>query len=160
MKPIYMLVIAVALCSCGNNKVNNEQKEVQIYDVLETPMEVIDAFKVHNPNATNICWKKVRGRYEACYRLKDGNDYTTIYNCDGSIYGTQEPIDIAMLPETVRAAALGMGAVSKACIIKMPDGGIQYEVEVGDKDYIYSELGTMVSEEDSIDSHDVKKKVS
>lgn len=155
-----MLVIAVALCSCGNNKANNEQKEVQIYDVLETPLVVIDAFKAHNPNATNICWKKVRGRYEACYRLKDGNDYTTIYNCDGSIYGKQEPIDIAMLPENVRAAAMGMGNISKACMIKMPNGSVQYEVKVGDKDYIYSEVGTIVSEEDSVDAQNAEKKVS
>lgn len=164
MKVTFALALALLLCGCQEAKeeaaevkdeIKQETQELRddVADVaakIHPPDEPAKSFALDYPDVKNPDWEKEGEMYEASFK-KDGRETTVIYEADGSLYATEKDIVISDLPEDVRKAAIVKGTISEASVITMADGREQFELEIGDRHYIYDRKGTLLVEKSGDD---------
>lgn len=150
MKKIFILALSVLLYSCQETKEEVAEEATEIADVvtkMAPPEAVAVAFASSFPDVKDVGWEKEGDMYEASFTT-DGNETSVIYTADGSHYATETEIATGDLPPAVQNAASTNGNITEACKIILTGGAMQYEVEAGDKDYVYDDKGNLVATEE------------
>lgn len=159
MKTTFALALALLLCGCQEareeaaevkDEIKQETQELRddVADAttkINPPEEPAKSFALDYPDVKNPDWEKEGEMYEASFK-KDGHETAVIYEADGSLYATERDMAVSELPDDVRKAATVKGTISEAAVITMADGREQFEVEIGDRDYIYDRKGTLLAE--------------
>lgn len=153
MKAIYAFALAILMLSCneaeeGTTMAENDAAATTTAMSIEIPQAVSNAFSSSYTNATDVEWEMEGDKYEVTFEQGD-DEMSILYNADGSMYATETEIDITELPKAVNNAV--NGSATEVCKVVMADGTTSYEVEVGDKEYTYSENGVLISEQASDD---------
>lgn len=150
MRAIYLLALAIFMCSCNNEPAateeTNETETTSTAVTIDVPGVVKEAFAAAYPQATDIEWEIEGDKYEVEYEI-DGKEAVMIYNADGTLYANEVDIAITALPEAVAKAAAANGEANEASKITLADGTVQYEVGIAKKDYTYAADGTLLGEE-------------
>src|SRR5690349_15007967 len=71
------------------------------------PDVVKKAFSTAYPNATDIDWEKENGHFEAEFEIAGGKEISVVYDANGNLLETEEPIAFSELPKPVQAALKG-----------------------------------------------------
>jgi len=136
MRPIFIVLIAAALCSTSAYA----QKKT-----TEIPTGIKASAAKKYPNATGIIWERENGKYETSFTDK-GKKMSVLYDTDGRLEETETEIVIAELPAAARKYAERMGKIKEAAKIVLASGKVQYEAEVKNKDILFDDQGHLLQE--------------
>jgi hypothetical protein len=122
------------------------------------------------PHVKAAEWKAEEGNYEAEFKAPNMNKKeggktevmrTVVMNAQGTLVHEEEEMDIADLPAKITDYVkneLGGKAITEASRITLNTGDMNYEVEVGKRDYIFNTDGQFLSKEEDKKNDDKKKK--
>ena len=124
-----------------------------VFAVCKVPSEVVEAFNLKFPNATNVKWEKESvNEYEAEFKW-NGESYSANFTVDAKWLETEITISFNQLPEQVQQSFskdypnVKLEEVSR---IEKPDNKIHYEIEFGKglkkHELFYSADGIVVTE--------------
>ena len=139
-------------------------------NAAKIPANVLDAFGKMYPHVKAAEWKAEEGNYEAEFKAPNMNKKeggkaevmrTVVMNAQGTLVQEEEEMEIADLPVSITdyvKKELGGKKITEASRITLNTGDMNYEVELGKTDYLFTADGKFLSkEEDKIDD-DKKKK--
>ncbi len=125
------ILIVSAICSSNAQKIKADK----------VPAPVKAALTKAYPNAKEIGWDKEGKDFEASF--ENGKDeLSVVFDAKGAILETEKEIKVSELPAKVQAALKGQ-KVKEAAII-MKGGKTMYEAEVGKKDLLFDQDGTLI----------------
>jgi len=124
-----------------------------VFAVCKVPSEVVEAFNLKYPNATNVKWEKESvDEYEADFKW-NGGDYSANYNGKGEWLETESITTFNQLPEKVQEAytishpGINPKEISK---IETSQGPTTFEIEIRkglkNQELIYSTDGILIKE--------------
>jgi len=124
-----------------------------VFAVCKVPSEVVEAFNLKFPNATNVKWEKESvDEYEAEFKW-NGGDYSANYNGKGEWLETESITTFNQLPEKVQEAytishpGINPKEISK---IETSQGPTTFEIEIRkglkNQELIYSTDGILIKE--------------
>ncbi|MBU0488204.1 MAG: PepSY-like domain-containing protein [Bacteroidetes bacterium] len=127
----------------------------------DVPEPVKTAFAKLYAGVTVDKWEKEDGNFEAEFK-KDGKEISVLFDAAGTLMQTEEEIAVSALPQAVAdyvSKNLGGKKIDEASKITLADGTVNYEAEVGKKDYIFDAAGKFIKqdEEGAQDEDDEKE---
>lgn len=142
------LVVLLAACSSAQKNEENEGNEKK-QTVVEVPEAVINAFKQHYPNISDVDWAQEGANYEAEFETNE-TEISVVMDVNGGILETETEIDATALPKAaldyLESSYKGQ-KINEAAKIVLTDGTIQYEAEVKQKDLLFDTNGVFLKEE-------------
>jgi hypothetical protein len=114
----------------------------------KAPKEIVTAFNLKFPKATNVKWyKETATEYEASFKYKN-TKHSANFSSDGKWLETESPITFNDLPIAVQKAfsVSHKNEKTKAiAVIENSKGETLYEIEVKKVEYFYNSDGTLHS---------------
>ncbi len=114
---------------------------------LVVPEVVKAKVKALYPKANDVDWELEDGNYEAEIEQKGSSDVSVVLNAQGSVLETETEIKVSELPTAVRtyiAQQLGNKKIKEAAKIVKADNTVEYEAQVGKKDYLFDSVGVFL----------------
>ena len=114
---------------------------------LVVPEVVKAKVKALYPQANDVDWELEDGNYEAEIEQKGSSDVSVVLNAQGSVLETETEIKVSELPTAVRtyvAQQLGNKKIKEAAKIVKADNTVEYEAQVGKKDYLFDSVGVFL----------------
>lgn len=134
--------LAVLLAACSSAQKNEKpSKEPKI------PVSVLDTFKQHYPNISDVDWEKEGQNYEASFENKE-TETSVVIDPSGKILETETEIEPNMLPQAALdyiAANYKGKKVNEAAKIILGKGSINYEAEINKKDLLFDSNGSFIN---------------
>ena len=114
---------------------------------LVVPEVVKAKVKALYPQANDVDWELEDGNYEAEIEQKGSSDVSVVLNAQGSVLETETEIKVSELPTAVRTYVtqqLGNKKIKEAAKIVKADNTVEYEAQVGKKDYLFDSVGVFL----------------
>ena len=114
---------------------------------LVVPAAVKAQIKALYPQVKDVKWEKEGSNYEAEIEQKGSEDMSVLLDAQGTVLETETDIKVSELPAAVRtyvAQKLGNQPIKEAAKIVKADKTIEYEAEVGKKDYLFDSNGNFL----------------
>ena len=114
---------------------------------LVVPAAVKAKIKELYPNVKELDWSMENGNYEAEIEQKGSPDVSVILDAKGTVVETETEIKVAELPEAARtyiAKNVANAKIKEAAKIVKADNSVEYEAQVGKKDYIFDANGNFL----------------
>jgi hypothetical protein len=111
---------------------------------LVVPAVVKAKIKELYPSVKEVKWEKENGNYEAEIEQKGSSDVSVVLDVKGTVLETETEIKVAELPEAARAYItknIANAKIKEAAKIVKADNTVEYEAEIGKKDYIFDSNG-------------------
>lgn len=113
------------------------------------PEPVVNKFTSLYPETKFPEWEMEDDKYEASFRKNEG-EISVVFLQDGNVYSTETEIDLSALPTGIHkylSTLQGDKKIEQACRIDYATGVVNYEVELGDADYLFDVEGMYLSME-------------
>ena len=114
----------------------------------DAPAAAKAAFAKAYPGISKAVWEKEDGNYEVSFK-NDGKKMSLLYDAKGVLKESEVSIQVSELPAAVitymNQHYKGINIKGAAKITK-PDGSIQYEAELKDKDILFGSTGKFIKE--------------
>lgn len=114
---------------------------------LVVPAAVKAKIKELYPTVKELDWSMENGNYEAEIEQKGSADMSVLLDPQGTVLETETDIKVSELPAAVRtyvAQKLGNQSIKEAAKIVKADKTVEYEAEVGKKDYLFDANGNFL----------------
>lgn len=139
--------LTVSAASFAQSKEKNEKDEKsEKHKQVSVPPAVKQSFGREYPGA-KAKWGDESGKYEADF-VHNGQEMSVLYNANGKSEEVEMEIPVTQLPEAVKSYLNHhkMGKIKEAAKITKANGEINYEAEVGGKDFIFDVNGKFLKE--------------
>ena len=121
--------------------------EAQKLPLSKVPVAVKNKFSGQHPEVKDVNWEKEKSAYEAVFKL-NGRKMSENYAASGNLLESEKGLAITELPKSVLdfLAIHHKGLkVKEAAKITKANGQIQYEAEIGGKDFLFDEKGNPIN---------------
>jgi hypothetical protein len=113
------------------------------------PAPVKAAFEAKHPGVTPE-WEKEGAEYEAEY-MANGREHSIVFTAAGVVVAEEMEITAKELPAAITEYVknhLNGKKIDEAARINQADGKVIYEAEVGGKDYLFDDKGSLLGTEE------------
>lgn len=113
----------------------------------DVPAAVKTALAVMYPDAKHVEWEMEGGKYEGEFKA-NSIESSAMFEASGIYIQTETEIPVLSLPETAKeyiSKNLPGEKIKEAAKITDAKGGITYEAEVGESDYLFDSSGVFIS---------------
>jgi hypothetical protein len=158
----FLLMGCFALPGCSGSHKNaaEETSDVKTAEPVQVPELVLQKFNSLFPTINNVDWDMEDQNYEATFQHSDGRK-SVVFSPNGEVLSSETEINVNSLPEAMTAYIaenLKDKKIEDAEMVITASGGITYEIEIEDKDYIFDGAGKFINieEENGEDEGDDK----
>lgn len=141
----FILLSAVMLCTLRMEAQSIKQRDV--------PAAVLTSFIVLHPNASKVKWENEDGMYEGSF-LTAKKETSLLFSREGILVQTENEIAPVELPAGIVEYVSKIhpsATIEEATKVTDNKGVVNYEVEVADVDFLFSNTGQFISQEKEVD---------
>jgi len=152
LKPFHAkeMIIFLCLLTTGFTSCSQRIKEADVPGAVKLKLASM------YPGIKNAKWDKEEGKYEAAFK-NNGVETSVLIDGAGMHMQTEIDIQVSALPQGVNHYAeknLSWKKITEASKITDAKGDINYEVEIGDVDYLFDAAGNFLMMQDKDDGED------
>lgn len=136
-----ILISAVLFCTF--------RAEAQSIKERDVPPAVITSLSALHPNASKVKWENEDGMYEGSF-MTNKKETSVLFSREGILVQTENEIALAELPAGVVdyvSKQYPSAKIEEAAKVTNIKGVVNYEVEIADVDFLFSNTGQFISQE-------------